>query len=415
MPVQHSPPAKNTRAQRHQAVLPPTARAPLDHTPSVHQLSADLDRGPPMEGATRSRRGGVKSRRSRSFSGLLGGYPSIPQGPRSREGEDEEGEEPMEEECSEETEVESALEGAHEASKAPNLAHSNQPFVSQAEPNFLKMMEQMTQFIGQLTQAVAPRDTSKAPALETPSMKEPHSFDGTTAYKLRGFIQSCQLIFHNDPETFCSDRKKVFYSTFFLTGRAGKWIEPYISNISNEDPYLLNVWQLFETQVFTLFDDPNEVRKAEQELENLRMKESGQVSLYIAYFKRLTSRIGDWGKRAYINLFRRGLASRLLDQLASHAGKSDSLQELMDIALELDTRYHERQKEKGSYQEKKPPISGSNSSKPPQSSSSKKPYHRKNKKGKNFQVSKDKPHAAFLTKDNQYIGSEKERRIKEGF
>ncbi|MBW0465020.1 hypothetical protein O181_004735 [Austropuccinia psidii MF-1] len=86
----------------------------------------------------------------------------------------------------------------------------------------------------------------------------------------------------------------------------------------------------------------------------------------------------------------------------------------MDITLELDTRYHERQKERGSHQEKKPPISGSNSSKPPQSSSSKKPYHRKNKKGKNFQVSKDKPHADLLTKDNKLIGSKKERRVKEG-
>ncbi|MBW0550740.1 hypothetical protein O181_090455 [Austropuccinia psidii MF-1] len=86
----------------------------------------------------------------------------------------------------------------------------------------------------------------------------------------------------------------------------------------------------------------------------------------------------------------------------------------MDITLELDTRYHERQKEKGSPQEKKPPISRSNSSKPPQISSSKKPYHRKNKKGKNFKVSKDKTHYALLNKDNKLIGSEKERRIKEG-
>ncbi|MBW0589836.1 hypothetical protein O181_129551 [Austropuccinia psidii MF-1] len=246
-------------------------------------------------------------------------------------------------------------------------------------------------------------------------MKAPDSFDGTKAYKLRGFIQSCQLIFHNDPENFFSDRKKVLYSTSFLTGRAGKWIEPYLSNISNEDPsYLLNNWQLFETQLFTLLGGFNEVRKAEQELDNLRMKERGQVSLYIADFRSLMSRIGDWGERAYIHVYRRGLASRLLDQLASHPGNFDSLQELMDITLELDTRYHERKKEKGSHQEKKPPISGSNSSKPPQSSSSKKPYPRKNKKGKNFQVSKDKPHAALLNKDNKLIGSEKERRIKEG-
>ncbi|MBW0534589.1 hypothetical protein O181_074304 [Austropuccinia psidii MF-1] len=95
MPVQLSPPAKNTRSPRHQAVLTSTERAPLDCTPSVHQLSANLDRGQPMEGAAPSKRGGVKSRRSRSISGLLGGYPSIPQGPRRRSGgaENEEGEE----------------------------------------------------------------------------------------------------------------------------------------------------------------------------------------------------------------------------------------------------------------------------------------------------------------------------------
>ncbi|MBW0545836.1 hypothetical protein O181_085551 [Austropuccinia psidii MF-1] len=126
--------------------------------------------------------------------------------------------------------------------------------------------------MGRLSQEAAPRDNSKAPEFKTPSVKTPDSFDGTQADKLRGFIQSCQSIFHNDPENFFSDRKKVLYSTSFFTGRAGKWIEPYLSNIFNEHPsYLLNNWKLLETQLFTLFGDPNEVTKAEQELENLRM------------------------------------------------------------------------------------------------------------------------------------------------
>ncbi|MBW0514966.1 hypothetical protein O181_054681 [Austropuccinia psidii MF-1] len=317
MPVQHSLLSNDTRSQINQAVFTPTARAPLEHTPSVHQRSSNLDRGPPMEGAEPTRSEGVKSRRSRPFSGLLGGYPSISQGPRSRLGN-------------------------LKMKRGRSLSLSNQPLASQAEANFL-MMEQMNKFIAELTQSVSPRDNSKSPAFKTPSMKEPDSFDGTKAYKLRGFIQTCQLVFHNDPESFFSDRKKVLYSTSFFTGRAEKFIEPYLPNISNEDPsYLLNNWKLFETQLFTLFGDPNEVRKAEQELKSLRMKESG---------------------------------------------KFDRLQELMEITLELDTRYHDRHNEKGSHEEKKPPISESNSSKPPQSPSSKNPYHRKKKKGKNFQVS----------------------------
>ncbi|MBW0470437.1 hypothetical protein O181_010152 [Austropuccinia psidii MF-1] len=277
MAVQHSPPAKNTRSQRNQAVLTTTARVPLDFKPSVHQLSENLDRGPLIEGAAPSRRGGMKSIRSRSFSGLLCGYPGM----------------------------------SEEVPQGSKLALSSQPLVSQTKPSLLKMMEQMTQFMGKLTQAVTPRDNSKAPAFKTPSMKAPDSFYGTQAHKLRGFIQSCQLIFHNAPANFFSDRKKVLYSTSFLTGRAGKWIEPYLSNISNEDPsYFLNNWQLFETQLFTLFGDPNKVRKAEQELDNLRMRESGHVSLHISDFRSLMSRIGDWGERSYIHVYRRGSASQ---------------------------------------------------------------------------------------------------------
>ncbi|MBW0480079.1 hypothetical protein O181_019794 [Austropuccinia psidii MF-1] len=95
--------------------------------------------------------------------------------------------------------------------------------------------------MGKLPQAVAPRDSSKAPVLKTLSMKATNSFAGTQAHGLKGFIQCCQLMFHNDPANFFSDRKKVLYSTSFFTGRAGKCIEPYLSNISNEDPsYLLN-------------------------------------------------------------------------------------------------------------------------------------------------------------------------------
>ncbi|MBW0500499.1 hypothetical protein O181_040214 [Austropuccinia psidii MF-1] len=127
-------------------------------------------------------------------------------------------------------------------------------------------------------------------------MKEPECFDGTQPFKVRSFIQSCQLIIHNDPENVSQDRKKVLHATSFLIARAAKWIEPHLSNLINQDPnYLLNYWQLFESQLFTLFRDPSEVRKAEGELDSLRMKEGRHVSVYIAYFRSLVSRIGEWG------------------------------------------------------------------------------------------------------------------------
>ncbi|MBW0486982.1 hypothetical protein O181_026697 [Austropuccinia psidii MF-1] len=135
MPVQHSPPVKNTRSQRNQDVLTGTERSSLYHTPSVCQLSENFNRGPPTKGESSSRRGAPRSRLGKA--------------------EDEEGEESLE------AEVATALAGAPEASEVPNLALYNQPLVSQAEPNFLMMMEQITQFMEHLTQEASPRTTQE--------------------------------------------------------------------------------------------------------------------------------------------------------------------------------------------------------------------------------------------------------------
>ncbi|MBW0475016.1 hypothetical protein O181_014731 [Austropuccinia psidii MF-1] len=215
-------------------------------------------------------------------------------------------------------------------------------------------------------QAASVPESSRPPDFKTPSMKAPECFDGTQAFKARTFIQSFQLIFHNDPETFSQDRKKVLYSTSFLIGRAAKLIYPCLSNLTNQDPnYLLNSWSLFESQ----------------------------ISPYLGtQMKSLVSRIGDWGERALIHDFRKGLPSRILDQLASHPSRTDSLYDLMDVTLELDTRYHERKKEKIYHQEKKPEASKTSSSHPQNSSSS------SQKKKKNFQK-RDKPHSSLLNND----------------
>ncbi|MBW0555565.1 hypothetical protein O181_095280 [Austropuccinia psidii MF-1] len=102
--------------------------------------------------------GEAPSRRSSSFSGLLGGYPGISEGARARlgEGEDEEREESVEEEDSGETEVEDALENAPEVPQGSNLAPTNQPLVSQSDPSLLKFMEQMVTIMGQFSQQQPP-------------------------------------------------------------------------------------------------------------------------------------------------------------------------------------------------------------------------------------------------------------------
>ncbi|MBW0538370.1 hypothetical protein O181_078085 [Austropuccinia psidii MF-1] len=165
MPIQHSPPERQTRSEaRTQAVLTPTPRAPLDGTTAE----------------------GGGPRRSSSFSGVVGGFPgtsrTIVRGP----GED--------------------------GTEGPTLAQSNQPVSHQSEPSLFAIMQQMTQIMANI-QAASSSEESRPPAFKTPSMKAPECFDGTQPFKVRSFIRYCQLIFHDYPANFSQDRKRVLYAT----------------------------------------------------------------------------------------------------------------------------------------------------------------------------------------------------------
>ncbi|MBW0535507.1 hypothetical protein O181_075222 [Austropuccinia psidii MF-1] len=194
-----------------------------------------------MEGAAPSRKEGRGPRRSSSFSGVVCMLPGASRTILKCSGEDFE----EEEENSVEEEESDGSEGAPAPVGVPQ------------EPSLLAIMQQMTQIIANL-QAASLSESSRPPAFKTPYMKAPECFDGTQPFKFRSFIQSCRLILHNDLANFSQDRKKVLYATSFLIGRAAKWIEHYLSNITNKDPrYLLNSWKFFESQLFTLFGDPN--------------------------------------------------------------------------------------------------------------------------------------------------------------
>ncbi|MBW0584012.1 hypothetical protein O181_123727 [Austropuccinia psidii MF-1] len=238
MPLQHLPPARKTISQaRTQAVLTATPRAPLDGTPAVSQLRAKSDRGTILKGAAPSRKEGRGPRRSSSFSGVVGLFCGTSRTNFRGPGEDgeEEEENSVEEEGSNGTEgVPSPVE-ASQGTGGPTLAQSNQPVSHQSEPSFLAIMQKMTQIMANLQEASS-SEASRPPAFKNPSMKAPECFDGTQPFKVSSFIQSCQLIFHNDRENFAQDRKKVLYGTSFLIGRAAKWIEPYLSNLTNQDP-----------------------------------------------------------------------------------------------------------------------------------------------------------------------------------
>ncbi|MBW0505012.1 hypothetical protein O181_044727 [Austropuccinia psidii MF-1] len=111
MPIQHSPPSRQTGSQaRTQAILTSTPRAPLM---ALQQ--------------------NFKDHFQRSWGRL-----------------EEEGENSVEEEESYVTEGIPAPVGESQGTEGPTLAQSNQPFSHQSEPSFLAIMQQMTQNMANL-------------------------------------------------------------------------------------------------------------------------------------------------------------------------------------------------------------------------------------------------------------------------
>ncbi|KNZ63666.1 uncharacterized protein VP01_11167g1, partial [Puccinia sorghi] len=127
------------------------------------------------------------------------------------------------------------------------------------------------------------------------------------------FLQSCKILFLNDPTVFSDDCKKVLYAALYLG---------------------------IKQQLF-LFRDPNEVRNAEFELSSLSMKDNSKASTYIAQFQTLQSRI-DWNNAAFAFHFRKGLPSCITDQLALTSQRLKTLQQLIDQTIKLDNCYHDK-------------------------------------------------------------------------
>ncbi|KAI9630987.1 hypothetical protein KEM48_013351 [Puccinia striiformis f. sp. tritici PST-130] len=182
---------------------------------------------------------------------------------------------------------------------------------SEEDPPYEQAPEDPQGLISTLIKALNARPTSDhtTSKFKTPGMKAPDRFDGESPSKLRPFFELVesysQTILALLPMT-----DKGFYS--------------------KKPDCILNNWDKFEQQLFTLFGDPNEVRNAEYELNNLQMKESSKA----------------WNDAAFTFHFRKGLPPRITDQLAISGLRLTSLQQLIDRTIELDNCYHDKNRSK---------------------------------------------------------------------
>jgi hypothetical protein len=273
----------------------------------------------------------------------------------------------------------------------------------------------ITSLLAQLTALSVDRGTA-APTGKGPDARAPERFDGTDPSKLRTFLAQCRIVFLNHPRRFPDDRSKTLYAGSYLSGIAQDWFEPFTRDVG-EAALVLENWPHFQERLEKVFGDSNAVATAEYRLSTLRMKETDHISNYITRFRTYAADL-HWDDSPLKFAFRRGLAERILDELA-RADVPDTLSDLIERALRIDNRYWERQRERKLFPSARLGAQSMDHSSASNKTGGNRPQYNNNKKtfNKSDKTDRKPPRKDLdrvLTKTGRLNDAEKARRAEKG-
>ncbi|KAG6327115.1 hypothetical protein ID866_11974, partial [Astraeus odoratus] len=146
---------------------------------------------------------------------------------------------------------------------------------------------------------------------------EPDTFDGTDPKKLREFLVQCELNFHDRPQAFHLDSRKVGFALSFLKGIALAWFEPDLLNaIPGAEPAWADDYSEFVIELTTNFGPHDPVSNAKHQLDNLSMKDGSRINKYIVKFNCLATQVRGYGEGALRHMFYNGLPDHIKDEIA---------------------------------------------------------------------------------------------------
>jgi hypothetical protein len=205
----------------------------------------------------------------------------------------------------------------------------NNPFVEQSTPNLAQAIVLMTD---ELRRRETPRRAK---------VKEPDTFDGSDPKKLSNFILLCNLYFRNNP-AYPDDDSKITYALTLLRGTALEFFEPML--MSDEQQPWENDYSEFLRVLRSQFGPIDPTADAEDNIDNLKMKDNQRILKYNIEFTRLAAQTG-WNDSVLRHRYYSGLAERIKD-IMGQLGKPSTLDAMKTLAHSIDARHWERVREK---------------------------------------------------------------------
>lgn len=180
--------------------------------------------------------------------------------------------------------------------------------------------------------------TVPTPLPSFPHLSRPERFSGDSD-NCCAFLVQCGLHFELQASSFQSERAKVAYIISHLTGRAEAWAT---AEWARDSP-VCNSLRGFTETLSKIFDHTTPGREAARALMDLHQR-GRRVSDYAVEFRTLAADSG-WNDSSLFDAFRHGLSGPIKDQLAPLELPSD-LDSFIAMAIRIDTRLVEREREK---------------------------------------------------------------------
>lgn len=182
-----------------------------------------------------------------------------------------------------------------------------------------------------------------------PKVAVPTAYDGTRS-KLRQYITQCEIYIRMNYPAFTSEDQKVLWAGSYLQGTAYGWFSPLLSDYlenteakrEDETNTIFGQHAEYVRQITRMFNNVDEEARAERALESLRQTKG--VTQYVGEFQLLNGRV-DWDDRALLARFYAGLKDEVKDDIV-RGGKPTMLQDMIDKAIDIDTRLYERRMER---------------------------------------------------------------------
>ena len=203
-----------------------------------------------------------------------------------------------------------------------------------SNPNTQPPTPNLTQAIMLMMNKLRRRDAP--PKLFNPQVKQPDTFDSSDPKKLNNFILLCNLYFRNNP-AYTEDDSKVTFTLTLLTGMALEYFEPMIlskTTLAWEDD-----WSEFLHVLCNRFGPIDPTADAEDNIDNLRMKDNQCILRYNIEFTRLAMQTG-WNDSILWHHYYSGLAERIKDIMGTQ-GKPSTLEAMKTLAHSIDACHWE--------------------------------------------------------------------------